>query len=48
MDSMIFGKTMPVPDLPEEATKQKQVKSIPNLDTLIQNNKFLLVRPLLS
>ena len=40
MDSMTFGKTMPVPDLPEEATKQKQVKSIPNFDTLIQNNKL--------
>ena len=40
MDSMTFGRTMPVPDLPEEATKQKQVKSIPNLDTLIQNNKL--------
>ena len=40
MDSMTFGKTMPVADLPEEATKQKQVKSIPNLDTLIQNNKL--------
>ena len=40
MDSMTFGKTMPVPDLPEEATKQKQVKSIPNLDTLIQKSKL--------
>ena len=40
MDSMTFGKTMPVPDLPEEATKQKQVKSIPNMDTLIQNSKL--------
>lgn len=40
MDSMTFGKTMPVADLPEEATKQKQVKSIPNFDTLIQNNKL--------
>ena len=40
MDSMTFGKTMPVPDLPEEVNKQKQVKSIPNLDTLIQNNKL--------
>lgn len=40
MDSMTFGKTMPVADLPEEATKQKQVKSIPNMDTLIQNNKL--------
>lgn len=40
MDSMTFGKTMPVPDLPEEVTKQKQVKSIPNFDTLIQNNKL--------
>ena len=40
MDNMAFGKTMPVADLPEEVTKQKQVKSIPNLDTLIQNNKL--------
>ena len=40
MDSMTFGKTMPVPDLPEEATVQKQVKSIPNPDTLIQNSKL--------
>ena len=40
MDSMTFGKTMPVADLPEEATKQKQVNSIPDLDTLIQNSKL--------
>lgn len=40
MDSMTFGKTMPVPDLPEEVTKQKQVNFPPNLDTLIQNSKL--------
>lgn len=40
MDNMTFGKTMPVPDLPEEATIQKQVTFPPNLDTLIQNNKL--------
>lgn len=40
MDNMTFGKTMPVPDLPEEATIQKQVTFPPNLDTLIQNSKL--------
>ena len=40
MDNMTFGKTMPVPDLPEEATIQKQVTLPPNLDTLIQNSKL--------
>lgn len=40
MDSMTFGKTMPVADLPEEVTKQKQVTFPPNLDTLIQNSKL--------
>lgn len=40
MENMTFGKTMPVADLPEEVAKQKQVKSIPNSDTLIQNNKL--------
>lgn len=40
MDSMAFGKTMPVADLPEEATKQKQVKSIPDHDTMIRNSKM--------
>ena len=40
MDSMTFGKTMPVADLPEEAAKQKQVKSIPDFDTLVQNSKL--------
>lgn len=39
MDSMTFGKTMPVPDLPEEV-KEKQAKSIPDFDTMIQNNKL--------
>lgn len=40
MDNMTFGKTMPVPDLLEEATIQKQVTFPPNLDTLIQNSKL--------
>lgn len=40
MDSMTFGKTMPVPDLPEEVTKQKQATFPPNLDTMIQNSKL--------
>lgn len=39
MDSMTFGKTVPVPDLPEEA-KKKQVKSIPDFDTMVQNSKL--------
>lgn len=39
MDSMTFGKTMPVADLPEEA-KKKQVKSIPDFDTMVQNSKL--------
>lgn len=39
MDSMTFGKTMPVPDLPEEA-KEKQVKSIPDFNTMMQNSKL--------
>lgn len=39
MDSMTFGKTVPVPDLPEEV-KEKQVKSIPDFDTMVQNSKL--------
>lgn len=39
MDSVTFGKTVPVPDLPEEA-KKKQVKSIPDFDTMVQNSKL--------
>lgn len=39
MDSMTFGKTVPVPDLPEEA-KEKQVKSIPDFNTMNQNSKL--------
>lgn len=39
MDSITFGKTVPVPDLPEEA-KEKQVKSIPDFDTMVQNSKL--------
>ena len=39
MDSMTFGKTMPVPDLPEEV-KEKQVKSIPDFNAMTQNNKL--------
>lgn len=39
MDSMTFGKTVPVPDLPEEA-KEKQVKSIFDFDTMVQNSKL--------
>lgn len=40
MDNMTFGKTMPVPDLPEEVTKQKQATFPPNLDVMIQNSKL--------
>lgn len=40
MDSMTFGKTMPVADLPEEVTKQKQATFPPNLDVMIQNSKL--------
>lgn len=39
MDSMTFGKTVPVADLPEEA-KQKQIKSIFDFDTMVQNSKL--------
>lgn len=39
MDSMTFGKTMPVPDLPA-GVKEKQVESIPDFKTMIQDNKL--------